>query len=197
MIISSIILFHILPILFSINIYKDFLFFIKKNIYKILIFSIPLVYFFNYQLVFTGGGFFYQISHLLFENNYLFYLISLFSVILIWYFAKLSINNCILIFLLIISNIQNTIYHKYYEPMFLIIFFVLFDKINLQLFFKEKNNFIYLYIFSLSYIFFRVFKIMYLIWIGCGGRIWTADLQVMSLTSYQTAPPRGIFKFYF
>jgi len=163
MIISSIILFHMLPILFSINIYKDFLFFVKKNIYKILIFFIPLVYFFNYQLVFTGGGFFYQISHLLFENNYLFYLISLFSVILIWYFAKLSINNCILILLLIISNIQNTIYHKYYEPMFLIIFFVLFDKINLQLFFKEKNNFIYLYIFSLSYIFFRVFKIMYLI----------------------------------
>ena len=163
MIISSIILFQVLPILFSINIYKDFLFFVKKNIYKILIFFIPLVYFFNYQLVFTGGGFFYQLSHLLFENNYLFYLISLFSIILIWYFAKLSINNCILIFLIIISNIQNTIYHKYYEPMFLIIFFILFDKINLQLFFKEKNNFIYLYIFSLSYIFFRVFKIMYLI----------------------------------
>ena len=26
--------------------------------------------------------------------------------------------------------------------------------------------------------------------IGCGGRIWTCDLQVMSLTSYRTAPPR-------
>jgi hypothetical protein len=25
---------------------------------------------------------------------------------------------------------------------------------------------------------------------GCGGRIRTYDLQVMSLTSYQTAPPR-------
>ena len=163
MIISSIILFHMLPILLSINIHKDFLFFVKKNIYKILIFFISLVYFFNYQLVFTGGGFFYQLSHLLFENNYLFYLVSLFSIILIWYFAKLSINNCILIFLMIISNIQNTIYHKYYEPMFLIIFFILFDKIDLQLFFKEKNNLIYLYIFSFSYIFFRVFKIMYLI----------------------------------
>ena len=27
-------------------------------------------------------------------------------------------------------------------------------------------------------------------WIGCGGRIWTYDLRVMSPTSYQTAPPR-------
>ena len=28
---------------------------------------------------------------------------------------------------------------------------------------------------------------------GCGGRIWTSDLWVMSPTSYQTAPPRDIF----
>ena len=25
---------------------------------------------------------------------------------------------------------------------------------------------------------------------GCGGQIWTDDLQVMSLTSYRAAPPR-------
>ena len=29
-----------------------------------------------------------------------------------------------------------------------------------------------------------------LIFIGCGGRFWTDDLQVMSLTSYQAALPR-------
>ena len=28
---------------------------------------------------------------------------------------------------------------------------------------------------------------------GCGGRIWTYDLRVMSPTSYRTAPPRDIF----
>ena len=27
---------------------------------------------------------------------------------------------------------------------------------------------------------------------GCGERIWTSDLRVMSPTSYRTAPPRGI-----
>jgi hypothetical protein len=27
--------------------------------------------------------------------------------------------------------------------------------------------------------------------LGCGGRIWTCDLQVMSLTSYRAAPPRA------
>ena len=29
---------------------------------------------------------------------------------------------------------------------------------------------------------------------GCGGRIWTYDLRVMSPTSYQAAPPRDIIK---
>ena len=32
-----------------------------------------------------------------------------------------------------------------------------------------------------------------LILFGCGGRIWTYDLQVMSLTSYRAAPPRAKF----
>jgi hypothetical protein len=158
MIISSIILFHLLPILWSINIYRDFLIFIKKNIYKVFIIFIPLVYFFNYQLVFTGGGVFFQGSQALLSNNYIFYLICLLSIMLILYFSKLSINNFILIFLIIISNIQNTIYHKYYEPMILIIFFTLFNKINLRLFFEKKNNLIYLYIFSLSFIFLRFVK---------------------------------------
>ena len=27
---------------------------------------------------------------------------------------------------------------------------------------------------------------------GCGGPIWTDDLKVMSLASYQAAPPREI-----
>ena len=33
--------------------------------------------------------------------------------------------------------------------------------------------------------------------IGCGGRIWTSDLWVMSPTSYQTAPPRDIILCYY
>ena len=35
-------------------------------------------------------------------------------------------------------------------------------------------------------------KIIKISLIGCGAWIWTKDLQVMSLTSYQTAPPRDV-----
>ena len=163
MIISSIVLFHLLPILWSINIYRDVLIFVKKNIFKVFAIFIPLIYFFKYQLEFTGGGVFYQASQLLLSNNYLFFVICIFSIIFILYCSKLSASNFILISLIIISNIQNTIYHKYYEPMILIIFFTLFDKINLRLFFNKKDNLIYLYLFSLGYIFLRIFKNNYLV----------------------------------
>ena len=43
----------------------------------------------------------------------------------------------------------------------------------------------------LFYIFLNKDKNRFKKWIiGCGAWIWTKDLQVMSLTSYQTAPPR-------
>ena len=162
-IISSIILFHLLPILLSINFYQDFLNFIKKYLLKVFSIFLPIVYFFNYQVEFTGGGIFFQLSQMLFNNNILFFGIIFFSITFLLHCSKLSINNFFLIMLVIISNIQNTIYHKYYEPMILIIFFTLFNKINLKLFFKKKNALIYLYIFSLGYIFLRLFKNNYLI----------------------------------
>jgi hypothetical protein len=62
----------------------------------------------------------------------------------------------------IISNIQNTIYHKYYEPMFLIVFFTLFKNINLGFLFKNKKFFIYLYAFYFVYIFARIIKNIYI-----------------------------------
>ena len=36
----------------------------------------------------------------------------------------------------------------------------------------------------------RVLSVTTQVWNGSGGRIWTYDLQVMSLTSYRTALPR-------
>lgn len=163
MIISSIILFHLLPVLLTINFHHNYVNFFKKYFIRFFLIYLALVYFFNYQIEFTGGGFFFQLSHMLFDNNYLFFGICLFSIAFLFYFSKVSINNFFLFSLIIISNLQNSIYHKYYEPMILIIFFTLFKNINLELFFKNKNNIIYLYIFSLGYIFLRLFKNNFLV----------------------------------
>ena len=164
MIISTIILFHLFPILINNSFYhKKFLNFIKKNIFKILFLLIIFVYFFNYLPSYTGGGFFFQLSNFLFNNNYLFFLFSFFSISLVVYFSFLNSKNLLLLLLLFLSNIQNSIYHKYYEPMIVIIFFILLKNVNAENFFKKKVNLIYLYIFSLLFIFFRLFKNNYLL----------------------------------
>ncbi len=163
LIISSIIFFHLIPILFFLLNYKKMILFFKKNLVFISIIFLILVYFFNYQLSFTGGGVFFQLSQFLFNNNFLFFIISFLSFFTIIYLSSLHKDNFTLIFLLILSNIQNTIYHKYYEPLFLIIVFILFNNLDYKNFFSKKRNLFYLYVFSLFYISLRIFKKIYLI----------------------------------
>ena len=163
MIISSIIFFHLSAILIMDDIFNNFKNFLFKY-YKILILLLLfLIYFFSYQINYTGGGVFFILSNLLFNNNYLFYVGSFFFVGFIAYIASLNLNNFFLLSLIIISNIQNTIYHKYYEPMILIIFFTIIKYPGVENLLKKKNNIFYLYFLSLVYILMRVFKISYLV----------------------------------
>ena len=157
LIISSIILFHLTPILAHKEIYNQLFGYIKKNLIIILIPLFIFFYLFAYKF-FTGGGIFFQFSHLLFDNNYLFFIICFFSLSFIMYLSNLSIGNFYLIFLLIVSNIQYSIYHKYYEPLILIIFFTLFQNLDLKFFFQGKKGLVYLYLFSLFFILVRIFN---------------------------------------
>ena len=163
MIISSIIFFHLSPILIMDNFFNQFKIFLNKRLIILVPLVACLIYFFNYQLSYTGGGVFFILSNLLFDNNYFFYIGSFFFIGFVLYIASLSLNNFFLLTLLIISNIQNTIYHKYYEPLIFIMFFTLIKYPGVENFLKKKNNILYLYLFSVIYILMRVFKINYLV----------------------------------
>ena len=163
MIISSIIFFHLSPILIMDNFFNQFKNFLDKRFIIIVPLVVCLIYFFNYQLSYTGGGVFFILSNLLFDNNYFFYIGSFFFISFVLYIASLSLNNFFLLTLLIVSNIQNTIYHKYYEPLILIMFFTLIKYPGVENFLKKKNNIFYLYLLSVIYILMRVFKINYLV----------------------------------
>lgn len=162
LIISTIILFHLIPIIVTNSFYKKIFDYFKKNIFTILILFTILIYFFNYQASYTGGGVFFQISLLFFENNYLFYIVSFFSLCFIFYLSSLSLNNFLLMAILIMTNIQNTIYHKYYEPLVIILFFTLLENVSSEDFLKKKTNLILIYFFSLIYILLRLYKSYYL-----------------------------------
>jgi len=157
MIISSIIFFHLSPILILSNFYKSFVSFLINKSIVLLLFTLCLIYFFNYQTSYTGGGVFFVISNLLFGNNYLFFISAFISIGFFAYIASLNWNNFFLLLLLVISNVQNTIYHKYYEPMILILFFTLLSQVDSENFLKKKYL-IYFYYLSFIFILMRIVK---------------------------------------
>ena len=163
MLISSIVFFHLSTILVQSKFYKPFFEFLLNKSIVLLLLIICLVYFFNYQLSYTGGGIFFILSNLLFDNNYLFFISSIFFIGFVTYVGFLNLNNFSLLCILIISNIQNTIYHKYYEPLIIIMYFTLLKQVEAENFFQKKTNLFYLYCLSVSFIFMRLFKIFYLV----------------------------------
>ena len=158
LIISSIIFFQLIPFIINRTFIKDFTKSLKKNIPIIAIIFLINVIFFDYILGFTGGGFFFQISNILFKNNLIFYFFSFLSLLLLAYFIRDNINNFLIFILLITSNIQNTIYHKYYDPLIMIIFFTILNTNFSSRFFKKKYNVFYVYGFYLIFIFMRILK---------------------------------------
>ena len=72
----------------------------------------------------------------------------------------------------------------------LIILHILYRGRGMVIFRKWKNSSL-LALPELQKTFYKTSTIKKVGIVGCGGRIWTYDLQVMSLTSYRAAPPRA------
>ncbi len=158
MIISTIIFFHLLPFILN----KKFLNGLVKSLKTNFLYIIPLflvnIIFFNYKNDFTGGGVFFQLSYYLTKNNFIFYFACLVSFCTMAYFIKSSYVNLIIFSILILSNIQNTIYHKYFDPLILILFFTIINHHSIKDFLNKKFNLVYLYLFYLTYILLRFVK---------------------------------------
>ena len=156
LIIISIIFFHLLPFLFSKSLNINW--FNYKNYLISFTLLLLLSYFFNYQFEFTGGGIFYKVSFYLTKNNFIFFGICFLAIYFIIEITKNNKFNFLLILLLIISNPQYTIYHKYYDPLILIIFPLLFQT-NLieERLFKNKTILIF-YFFTSSFLILNFLK---------------------------------------
>ena len=154
LIISSLILFYLLPFIFSKSINLNLS--LEKGhlnyIFMLILTFIVCIFFFNYQNSYTGGGIFFKISNFLFKNNILFFFISGISIFVIYKIFFNSNINFLLIFLLLLNNPQLTIYHKYYDPLLLILFLTLFEiNFKKQNFFSKKTINIF-YLFSLFFL---------------------------------------------
>ena len=146
----SIILFYLLPFYFLKIIRVNNILNLKNILISIFIFLICL-FNFNYNYSFSGGGIFFKLSNYFFNNNYLFYFISFFATLIICSLISKNYLNILLFVLIILNNPQYTIYHKYFDPFILIVFFTIFSfKLDLSKVYHKKN---YLLIFAYFLVF--------------------------------------------
>ena len=170
----SIIFFYSIPFLLP-NIKNQFkLSFIKiENIILSIICLYFLIFYFNYDSLFHytpyGGGIFFKISLLIFNNNYLFYFFSLISLNVLFVIFFINVRNkdkfvdLILLLILIFHEVDRFIYHETYDPLLYFIYFLLIkNKIFLNFANKLTNKkFILLILFSISFYVLSIFKTIY------------------------------------
>ena len=145
LIISTIILYLLLPILNFKLLFYNILETNRKILLTIMVFCLISFYFFNFPYGVWGGGFFYKVSNILFNNNILFFISAFLSIIFLYLLAQKKIENYLLLILLILYNPQLTIYVKYFDPLILIVFLTLFNFDLNKHFFQKKNSLMQFY----------------------------------------------------
>ena len=88
----SIIFFYLIPFLFFKIIKINKILNFKNILISTSIFLICVLNF-DYNYLYSGGGIFFKISNFFFQNNYLFYLISFFSILVIYPFSNRNYLN--------------------------------------------------------------------------------------------------------
>ena len=141
----SVIFFYLIPFIFLEIIKLDKILNLKNLLISIFIFLVCSLNF-DYNYLYSGGGIFFKISNFVFNNNYLFYLVSFFGILIICSLVSKNYFNILLLLLIILNNPQYTMYHKYFDPFLLITFFTIFSlNLNLKNIFLIRN---YLIIFT-------------------------------------------------
>ncbi len=132
-IITSLIFFYLIPILSLLKIEINYNFFLHNKIYYIsyLVIFLTFCFFFNfsdvYDLTNSGGGFFYNLSKVIFDNNLLLFVVSFFGGLYLTQTFILNKENLILFLVVILSNPQLTIWQANFSPTLFIMIYLLFD----------------------------------------------------------------------
>ena len=156
----SIILFFLMFFLFNKNSFmkiKNFIINIKKFEISFFLF-LYLILIINFENNFAfGGGVFYKLSNLLFNNELLFFLASFLGLIASWFFYKIDKNIFYIIILTNLTAIGYISSQKYFEPVFLVLIFVLSRNFLSKNIIESKLNSVFFY--CINFIYFIVASI--------------------------------------
>ena len=139
-----------------------------KNVILSILFLLLLIFYFDYNLT-HGGGIFYRASILIFENNYLFYIVSIISLntliltVINFNDAKDRVFDFTLFLVLIFLEIDTIHYHETYDPLMYIIFFLLIRSEFYLKFAKQltSKKFIVLALFCMSFYALSILKVIH------------------------------------
>jgi hypothetical protein len=157
LIISSIFFFYLFPLL-NYKVIKQNL--ILKKIYNFKFILLIILFLFTcylfdftsaYNLTNSGGGFFYNISNFIFNNNFLFYLICFLAILFIGKACFDNQKNTLLFFCLILSNPQVTIWQANFSPTLFFLILLLFSLNLINKNFNVKRVF-FIYLYFISYV---------------------------------------------
>ena len=109
---------------------------IDGTFFILFIFICFNLFFYNFDLgpSNSGGGIFYHLSNLLFNNSLILFFIFFIFVNLLKYLNLYNFNNILLFFILVFYNLQFTIYYKYFDPLifFILLFMMKFDNLKIM-----------------------------------------------------------------
>ena len=151
----SIISFYLVPfffIIFALNKKKFILdnkFFIFSTLSIIFIFISSNYFDYNFKM---GGGVLMKVSLLLIGDYKLFFLSSFLGLISCYLLCKNNLSNIVLTLLIIFGISAYMIFQKYYEPMMLILMFLIYKNDDFKLFFKKKLNIFLFLLYFFSYL---------------------------------------------
>ncbi len=129
----------------------------SSRFYFLIFFSFFCIYIFDYKIG-AGGGIFFQLSNILFNNNFLVFVSFILFLTFSYIYNLINFNNISILILLILYNLQYTIYYKYFDPMLIFIYLFMISEINFN---KENLNLAAkkLYFFYLFFLIANIYKI--------------------------------------
>jgi hypothetical protein len=139
-----------------------------RNLKKIEIISMLLItifIFFNHDLFsldprLRGGGFFYKLSYLMFNNNIIFITSFILGLITSYIIIKSEPKYLYILLIINLMSLNFIVYQKYFEPLFLIMLTILFKNFlinNILLNFKNTLLF-----YTLIFLYFLIAYVNYL-----------------------------------
>ena len=158
----SIICFYLAPIMLLEKFYQD----INQKVFYFIIITIPIILIlsFNFDYNFRmGGGFFIKSSIIFFDNLIFFFLTSFIGLLFVGLICFENKINIFFFLILIFGFSSNVIFQKYYEPLFLILFFLLYQTNLTYKIIVNKTKIFLFHIYFLFYLIAAIFNNYFLV----------------------------------